>query len=619
METMKRWIGMALVSALFWGLAPAAMAQEAVTAGPTDPAALWKAIPADATAFIALRDLKELNDDVQKSWQNLKLPENVVPNLVDLVRGSLQFGPSFNETGGVAVVVLSLAEVKSAEEIENRITLFFPSKDPEAMSKAMGGEKDGDAIKLEFMGEPSVVGTKEGYLIVAKDAAALKSALQTKGGVIAALSPERQKVFSQSDIYGWGNFRGVSKELRDTVREQMEQAMSSLPPPLMAMQKGNIEQFNQLLEEGQEAGFGLSLDPKRGLSGHFYMSMKPDSKMGKEIAGIKPTDGSLLIGLPNEPTILAVGTVAGSSSGDQLKQVFDGLLGAEGIEESVDKAKLTKVRDLLIALLGSLQKMSVGVSGLPAEGGEGMIGVSIVGEVRNADEFKKQARELFTVAKELAVDAAKKSGESEEDVKKVADAIQWKENAEKLGGANVDQLSFDLSKAPGANEEDLEQAKKIIGKEGVLVRIGSIGQNRVMVTFGGGARRFETLAGAAGKGDAPLAEHADIKKVADRLPTGPKFIEGYINIEHLFALIMDIDNEVDGGIPFPLALRNSAPIAFTGTKVGEAGQQVDVVVPMELLRSLADMVRPLLGAFMGGAPGPAPEAPQPPAEPGKLE
>lgn len=616
MVKTKRWMlmgpGLALVLAMPFGV----MAQEAA---PTDPALLLKAIPADATAFVALRDLTELDKDVHTLWQNLKLPEGVVPNLVELLSGSLQLGETFNPTGSIAAVILNLSEVKTPDEIEGRIAIFFPAKDAEAMAKAMGGEKDGETLKLELGGKPMVAAAKDGFLVMSPSEEGLKAAMQTKGGVIGAFPADRQKLFAQADVYGWGNFRGVSKELRAALMEAIEEALNNIMMGAMANDKSSLESIEQLMAEGQEAGFAIALKPAQGLSAQFFMVMQPDTKLGKDMAAMKPTDKPLLVGLPGEPTILAVGTVASPNTGEQIKKMFDNLLGTEGIEESVDKDKLTQIRDMVVPLADSMQQASIGISGLPAGGEDGMMALTVVGEVKNSQEFKSKVKDLVIAVKDLAIDAAKKGGEDEEKVKAVSDAFAWKENAEKVGDASVDHFTLDVAKLPDGDAETVDQVKKILGKEGALLRVASVGQNRVVVTLGGGAKRFEQIAGLASKGESPLSAHADVKKVADRLPAGPKLAEGYLNLEHMFTLIMDISNEMGGGFPFPIALRNAAPIALTVTKAGDTGQQVEVLLPVELLRSVADMVRPLMGMMMGGPGGGPPGEPTEPQEEGKLE
>jgi len=606
MHMTKPWLlkGMGLLVVLTLPLSLSAQeagkpAPENAKPSAADSVALLKAIPADASAFVALRNLKQLDKDVQDSVKALNLPAGVIPSLSKLVKDDLRLSKGFNENGGVALVVLNASQVKQAEELEKRIALFFSATDPKAMADAMGAEGEGEVKKVELFGEPAWGAARGDFLVVAKDEATLKEAIQARGdGVIKTLSAERAKAFAEQDIFGWASFRGISKELRESVRDIITKETGQ-GIPLEAL-GANLDQMEKFIEDGQDVSFGLSLDPKRGITGSFYFSMRPDTEYGRQIAAIKPLNGSLLASLPADPFVVAAGAVSNPDTERQLKKFLDLAFSEENVGDRVDKDKLAQVRDGLASLLGGVQQMSLGIYPLPIEDGQGMVNAVLIAKVKDAAQWKQEARKIFNMGKELGVEAAKKSGEPEEEVSKTANAIQWKEGAEKLGGADVDQLVVDLAQLPNSDTDTVDQIKKVLGPEGVLVRVGALGKDQILVVFGGGAKRFEAAAKIATAKEAPLAGNADIKKVADRLQAGPRVMEIYFNVDKLISLAMDISSEVGGGIMFPIALRNAAPIAMTSVKIGETAQQTELLVPMELLRSLADIFGPMLQMGLDG-------------------
>lgn len=630
METMKQWklMGLGLAVALMAPLGvmaqnadkPDESAAPAKAAGAVDSSVVLKAIPADATAFLVVRSVKELDQSIQDSVKALALPPNTIPSLLAWLKGSLKLGQEFDENGSIAFVLLNAADVKKPEELVNRGVIFIPAKDGDALAKSMKAEKEGDVLKLQLAGEPSVGAVKGKYLIVAKEAAAVKDAAQAKGGgVIKAVSADRLKAFSKQNVFGWVNFRGISKDLRGAVKEKIQEAMGGMMGPAMTMNKGNVEQIDKLLEEGKDAAFGISLDAKKGITANFYVAMRPDTEIGRQIAAMKPPTGPLLAGLPGEPVVFAMGSVQNPDTANQLRRLFDLVLSDESMGEKVDKKKVEAVRDDLIKLLTNVEQMSLSVAGLPAEGGEGMIGIVASAKVKNSEQWKSEATKLFKTMKDMAIDIAKKEGESDETIKKVADAVQWKENAAKVGDASVDELTVDMSQLPDADAETVDQIKKVVGKEGIKLRVAAVGPDRVLITFGGGPKRFETVAGLAAKGEAPLANSPDIKKIADRLPAGPRTMEGFFNVDKLLSTITDISNEVGSQFPFPISFKNAAPLAFTSVKVGDTGQQTEILVPMELVRSVVDGVRPMLGMFMGGPGGGEEEQPATPSDGGEIK
>ena len=177
--------------------------------------------------------------------------------------------------------------------------------------------------------------------------------------------------------------------------------------------------------------------------------------------------------------------------------------------------------------------------------------------------------------------------------------------AEQVGGADVDQLAVDLGKLPEIKDdkESLDQIKAIAGPDGIMFRLGAVGEKAVLVTFGGGAKRFEQIAQQVAKSESPLSTSEGIQKITKRLPSGPKNMEMYINIDQILALVSAISVKVNQPLPFPLAMKNAAPIAITSNKVDAAAQEVHLVVPMELVLSVKELAAPLMPMLMGGGMG----------------
>lgn len=606
---MKRWTlyGMGLAIALSAPLN--LMAQDAGTAA--GPAALLKAIPADATGFVAVSSLKQLDKDLQDCATALGLPPNTIPSLLQWFKGSLKLGKDFNEDGPIALVLLDASKVAEPGELENKLAIYFASSNAAEMAKAMGGEAEGDMFKVELAGEQAFAAARGGFLVVTKDEAAMKGLLESKGdGLTKKLSAAAQKSMAKQDVFAWVSFSGLSTELCENIFASLEREMGSTP--LSSMMSGK-EDMKELVTQGEELALGVSLDPKQGINLQVLMAMKPDSEYGKQMAKMKAPSGSLLAGLPGDPFVFAMGAVCNPDMEKQLKKLLDVALSEEAVGDKIDKDKLEQVRGGLLKLVGTVDQLALGLYGSKPSEEQGMVTVAMVAKVEDSAAWKQEAKKLFTIGKEIATSVAKEEGESEEKVQQVLDAIQWKDGAESLGGAEVDVLTFDLAKLPDAEEEEVAQAKKVLGADAVTIRLGALGKDKVMVVFGGGSKKFESIAKLAAANEAPLTDNKAIKLVADRVSAGPKLAEAYVNIDKIFELIMDISAEVGGGIPFPLNLQNAAPIAVTSIQTGEAAQQTDVLIPMELIKSVTDLVRPFLMMGMGGGPGGADE-PEPPSD-----
>jgi len=639
MHMLKNWTKMAAFCLLL--TCPAAVLAQpgtespkpATPAMPADPMALLKVIPADATAFIAVGNLKALDTHVMGIAQQLQL-QGIVPSPLDWVKRTTNINQGLNENGGVAFVILNCGDVKTPGEIGNKLALLIPAGDPAALLQAMGGVKAGDVTTVKIMDKESVAAPKDKFLVVAEKAETLKLVLNAKGGgVISTMSPDRVKEFAKQDVFAWANPSTISKELRQQVKDALSgmMAMGALGGAMPA-EGGPGDQLDKAIEQSQELSLGISADPKTGLVLSWYGKVKAGTDMAKQMGAMKGVEGSLLAGLPNEPTIFALGSVGGNGDpayAKQMDQVFsqgfkmyEGMLSTLGVP--IEPGKLTNLKDPLVKLLVDMERLAMSFSVLPVEGGDGRLGLVMVAKVKNSQQWQAEARKFFDMIKTLVVEIAKKHGAPEDVVKAVADAVQWKEKAEKTEDAVVDHFVLDIDAIAAAekdkdaaerNKAELEKVKSFIGKEGVLIRVAAVGADHVVVTFGGGSKRFTQIVQNVKSKQSELAESKEIKKVAARLPKGPRMAEGYLCLDHLLTLISTTMNQMGQPLPVPLALNNAAPIAFTSTRVGDLAAQAEILVPIELMVSVKDVAGQIM-MLMGGGMGSPPEQPAPAAKPG---
>jgi hypothetical protein len=586
--------------------------------------ALLKAIPADATAFIAIPSLHLLDTHVQSMLQQLQLA-GMVPGPLDLIRRYAKLGKGLDENGSLAIVLMSLREAKTPNDIGDRLVLFIPTTNADQLLASLGGEKEGDITKVRLMDAPSVAVATDGFIIAAEKADTLKAALKApKKGIDAVMAPDRLKAYAGNDLFGWADPSSLSKELKDQVRDAIKDAMGKMNPAAPNTPNASAAQLEKMLDELKEVSLGISADSKKGIAINWYGSPKPGTDLAKQAESIKGKDGSLLAGLPKEPVIAAMGWIGPDQP--QTAQIEQGINQAfsmitSGLESSgvkLDADRLKAIKDLIVSLASSVQGTSMSIAGLPAEGGEGRLGLVMSLKVKDGAKCQADARKLFGNVKQLIVDTLKKQGEPDDKINPIADAIDLKAKAETVDGATVDHFVVDLDKLPIPEEgkADLAKVKAFIGKEGILIRIASTADNHLVITFGGGAKRFAEVLEATKKGDASLADLAGIKAVANRLPKGPRLMEGYLALDNLLDFVMSTAAQFGQPIPMPLALRNAAPIVLTCTKVSSIAAESELLIPMELITSVKDLVGPIMMMMSGGggAPGGAP----PPGSKGEL-
>jgi len=597
------------MTAATWAQDPAAKADKPAGV-PASPTALLKAIPEDATAFLAIRSLDELDKDVIGIARALGFPlggpDGMFPGPLDWAKENAGLKEGVDTTGGAAIVLLNCRDVESVEAMSEKAAIFLPAGDPAAVIEHLGGEKGDGPAKVTLMGESFLAVPVQKFVVLTQQEETLKAIAAAKGeGIIKTMAPERAKAFAERDVFGWANFRGFSPKIREEVESMLKGVMGMANEGDEEATEQSLKQVSKAIDSATEASVAISVD-QRGLDISGYFRADPSSEIGKQMAAVKGAEGSLLFGLPNEPAILAMGVVSADSlelRQKEIQEALDQLLVKGTVGEALSEGELGALKGGLVKVLGGFESASVSVSGLPAADNQGLIGVAAILKTDNAKQWQEDSHKIFDQAKDAALKVAKeKEGLEDDEVKAISEGIQWKAKAEQIGGASVDQLVVDLAKLPDIKDEkeSLDQIKSIAGPDGILFRVGAVGDKYVLATLGGGAKRFEQIAQHIAKAESPLSASESIQKIAKRLPGGPKNAEVYFNVDQLLALISAVSVKLNQPLPFPLAMKNAAPIAMTSNKVDATAQEVHVIVPMELVLSVKEMAAPLMPMLMGG-------------------
>ncbi len=585
-------------------------------AAPKDPIAVLKAIPASAAAFVAVKNIAEVDYDISEILTKLELPLEQIgfPGLITMIKEQAGIQEGLEVNSGAAIALLDCAAVTKSDELDKRAVILLPTDKADALVKALGGgEKQGDSYQLTLGSEPAIAVEKSGFLVIAsaEGADAIKEVVQAKEGIDKAMAPDRLKAYGDADVFAWAGTRRLSKELRaefvNTLKGMMMMGGSG-------MESGEIDnsiaELNKFLDELKEVSLSLTLDAKIGLKGTFWYQAMPESDIAKRLAGVKASDSSLLIGLPDESMIAAAGWL-NTLREEDVKKTVDQLLKPEILGGDVDEEQIKVIKESTVKLATSFEQSALSVAGLPSESEDGLIGVTVVARVANSQQTQAEIRRLFTTVRDTLVKTAVSNGSlTEDESKTVNEAIQLKQDAEKLSGAVVDHFVVDLARIPDLEEESIEQLKSVLGQEGILIRIAAIGERNVAITFGGGAKRFAQVVDLVQKNQAPLADRKAIKMVADRLPGAKRIAEGYFSVDQLLATIMDVMAKTGQMMPFPLNMKETAPLSVMASQLDPATAEVNVLVPIELAQSAAEMVKPMMMMFMGGMGGPGMTMPE---------
>jgi hypothetical protein len=162
-------------------------------------------------------------------------------------------------------------------------------------------------------------------------------------------------------------------------------------------------------------------------------------------------------------------------------------------------------------------------------------------------------------------------------------AITYQLGAALLEGVSIDEVHLDLASVE--NAEHLQQMREIIGRDGLMLRIGAVDSSHVAVSFGGGRARLSRLIANTKLGKAPLNDDLRIRAVADRLPKH-RFAEGYFVLDRIAAMVRNLSQAAGERPPIPPALYTAtAPVAFVTTG-DNTSIHFDLYLPLEVLAAL---------------------------------
>jgi hypothetical protein len=484
----------------------------------------------------------------------------------------------------------------------------------------------------------------------------LVAAGKAKGdGVSKTMSADRVRAFAKQDLCLWLNLRNVSEDLRKEILSSLNEVFRNASGGAAESQPGEADslgvgaQLSKFFDEGEEIGIGLSLDGKVGLSMSFYTRVKPGTETAQMIEAMQPSKTPLLAGLPDEAFIISGATTVAMTPGSlnqarKAAEQFAKQLATMDKDEGspLNPEGLKPLIETWIGLVKDSQRIAVSVSNLagkaeaaaekpateekaadekatdakatdakaatdsaPGTSG-GVIGLAVVVQTKDAKAWRDQLHKAFDQVKEIAAGVVKADKMEQAKIDQMLGAFVWKAGAGEVAGAQVDQLSVDLAKLPDADatSEELGKLKSVLGEDGIMFRIATVGDDLVVITLGGGDKRLEEVITLAKAGDAPLGKNKQLAKVAGRLPKGQYVAEGFVSFDNLLGAVDAIATRLDSPLPVKLSLKNAAPLAFVTQNVDKSAQEVTVLVPMELITSMADMIRQqLLPMFMMGGTG----------------
>ncbi len=604
MGRTRRWVWYVATLGVALLMVPQVRAAEAETkkaaatelaSKPAGPKHFLDAVPEDAWAFAAIRNLADFDKKLGLLTEKLSVPFD--SPLAMLMGQFLGIGEGLRDTAGLGVIILDPMQHGMPP---GDIAVLVPTTDAKALLEVLDPQDAGEGMtKIDLAGYEMFAATKGGFVVVGQEQSTVKYVAAAKKGIKSILKPDQIARYEKADIFAMLNLRPVIMMAKpfagQYVAMMMMDQMDEDPTAGERIQE-TAQWVVDFLDQINSLEIALGLDDA-GIQLSLYLTFQEGGTIAKKIADAKPAVTGLLGGLPKDQYVLAMGLTGRGEQAEEsqvLKMIMDQVLSQLELGKLIDKAKMEEVNKIVKQLMGQMGSVGVSFSMLP-EGGDGMVCMTKVAEMKDPKGSIALYRKIIELVKTSAKD---------EETKKVMGALSCKPGAEKVGDVPVDVVSFDLAAIAADDPEiqgTLEQVKKVLGKEGVLVRVAPAGEKRVVAALGGGAKRFETVLKDAAAGKRPLAEDPGIVKVRQKMPKKRMF-EMYVAVDRVLKLAKAITGSEDVPMMEPI----DAPLGISLATEKNYGR-LDLIVPTELIVQIKNVVLQALfgGGFGGGAVEPS--------------
>ncbi|HNQ22244.1 MAG TPA: hypothetical protein PKK06_04035 [Phycisphaerae bacterium] len=528
---------------------------ETVLTPSPDTAAVLQTIPADADGVLIIPKLAECDARLTALAQRAAFPPI---SALTLAKGWLEIITGIDETGAAAVVLLP---ARTPQRPAPSLLLIIPTADRHAVLGLLNAEPlEAGYFRVRVRGRESFAAACGPFTVLGPSVAAVQAIVEPTGEPLAARLQAAQKGFlTAGDIVFWLDLTRLPGGI-----EAGRSAESPWPWPLPDA---------AVLAAHRQALATLRIEPQ-GVTAELHLG--PAASAAQPAGGSSTSERTLLEGLPAGPCAVALGAT-GQSATAMARLLLGNLVPGSVTNAPVDAAALQGLRETCLSLAENVSALSLSVA-QPADPTEGLLAAYVVLDMRGGS-----GAVLATLA--AAIERFRASVGAEQPAQRVGRALVYQQAAERRDELAVDHLTFDLGVLP---PEQTELWRKVLGNEGLLIRLAAIGETRLLVGLGGGPARFAVAAAAAQSEQAPLAAEAGLVRAATRLPAQRSFA-AYVYLERVRRLFTQL--AATAGAPertrrLPIVADIDAPIGVVAN-VEEGGTvRVNAFIPVELIAAI---------------------------------
>ena len=571
-------------------------------------------IPAGAMGYVVIRDLKKSLGDLHDYLAAIgvtELMEGQIPeDLLGFVVTTMSLGEGFNPSGDVAAVMLNPAqfdvdllqmigiEAGPAEgppkEPKLPLVVFVPGKGIAQVFPQYGLEQAGKSTKLMSPAGPVFARQCGGYIIISPMDEALDAVLKARKKTAAELTKDQLAGINRGNVGLYLNLEVIGPLAGKALDALKAQLGATERGPAMPVDLGKVIDFYKgLLSQVKGAAIAVRLG-KEALLLEKFVSVKPDSQLGRIFAAAEPGRGGLLDRLPNLPYVLALGSRSlGEKSNALMTEMTNPLL--EGMFKK-DDVLTGKFKKLVSQMSEQFVSQQLVIGGAPAD--SGLFGVAVVSKCKDAEKAKALLVDYAKLIREMILSLVPE-GRPTEDIAKVE--VKLSKAVETVAGVSVDAIEVTHPELAEMGENDKEEMATVLGEARIRVFLAAPDRQTLVLTFGG-SKAFLGEALKVAKGGGTIPADAEVRKVMLSMPQNPCMVL-LLNGGNLWKVIRHAVEAMGEDLP-PFEITTQTPIALGAAVRGSSAHAV-LYVPNQLVKEIVKIVAASV-ASAGGSVGQQP-------------
>ena len=577
-------------------------------------------IPAGSAAFVVVRNLDQAAKNVRKFAEAIGTGEMLPEGLIEMGLEAAKVGEGFNANGGIASVLLDPAKFdvdlmkliasggrppKAEEgkppppEPKIPLVIFVPGKGVASVLANYKPEPAGKFMKIMAPMGPVFARQSGGYILISPSQKAVEAVMASKKPVQAGLSAQQGAILKKSDVGVYLNMSVMGPLLN----KGMDMAQGAMPRgKAMPVDIGKFFGFYKaIIAQVKDVVLTVRVDAKAVVLDK-AVTFKPDSKLGKALAAIKPGKGALLNRLPNLPYVLASSQQSTGADKDLYRSLIDLFMPLMNSLLKDDEAKVNQFKKLAEGLIDQIDTEQFVAGGAPK--GSGLFGAAVVWQCKDAAKTKALMVDYINLVRDMIVGLVPERDKE--------DASQLKfvhtKGAETIGGVAVDTVEVAHPELGKLSEDERAQMKNVLGEDKIRLFLASVDPKTLVMTFGG-SKAFLAEALKAARGGGTIPADKNVQAVLKALPKNPSTVI-LVSGANLWKVVLNGFKVMDEEPP-PIQITAPTPVAIGGGVDG-AGVHGTLYVPSDLVKDIVGAVMSMTAARddRRGAKSDEPEPPK---------